>query len=193
MIENAMSDPLEPGHEPAMDRLELRLPPPEAREAALYDYLKGAGIGWTTHAHAPVFTVEDARALRGALPGTHTKNLFLEDRKSGLWLVVAREALGVDLNALAKALPAPRFSFGKPELLIEVLGIAPGSVTPFALMNDPGARVRVVFDEGLFDADPVNFHPLRNDRTTAISARDLLAFARKTGHEPRIMALPERK
>ena len=107
-------------------------------------------------------------------------------------LVVAREALRIDLNALARTLGAPRFSFGKPELLVETLGIAPGAVTPFALMNDRAGRVAAVFDEGLLAADPVNFHPLRNDRTTAISAADLVRFARDTGHPPRILALPER-
>ena len=179
--------------EPAADAPEKRLPSASAREAALYEYLTALGILWTTHAHATVFTVEEAQSLRGALAGIHTKNLFLEDRKGGLWLVVAREVLAVDLNALAKALAAPRFSFGKPELLIDVLGIAPGAVTPFALMNDKCGRVRVVFDEGLFAGAAVNFHPLRNDRTTAIAAPDLVAFAKATGHEPLIVPLPERR
>jgi Ala-tRNA(Pro) deacylase len=173
--------------------LEARLPPPEAREAALYDYLRSLGIAWTTHRHAAVFTVEEAQALRGTVPGLHTKNLFLEDRKGALWLVVAREDLPVDLNALAKQLSLPRFSFGKPERLVAVLGIAPGAVTPFALMNDREAHVTVVFDDRLFAGPPVNFHPLRNDRTTAIAGADLLAFARATGHEPVIAALPRRK
>ena len=192
MIENAMTNS-PPDSAPDPSLLEARLPPAGLREAALYDTLKALGIAWTTHAHAPVFTVEEAQALRGSLPGIHTKNLFLEDRKGGLWLVVAREELGVDLNALAKALRAPRFSFGKPERLIEVLGIAPGAVSPFALMNDAGGRVRVVFDEGLFAGGPVNFPPLRNARTTSIAAADLALFAKATGHEPLIMALPERK
>jgi Ala-tRNA(Pro) deacylase len=164
----------------------------DAREAALYAKLAALGIPWKTHAHAPVFTVEEARSLRGALPGTHTKNLFLEDRRGKLWLVVAREELRLDLNALAKALHAPRFSFGKPERLAKVLGIAPGAVTPFALMNDQAGLVTAVFDAGMLAQDPVNFHPLRNDRTAAIAAADLLRFARATGHEPLILTLPER-
>src|SRR5258708_11696771 len=109
------------------------LPSPDAREAVLKARLDALEITTRTHAHAPVFTVEEARALRGALPGTHTKNLFLEDRRGGLWLVVAREELQIDLNALSKTLAAPRFSFGKPETMIAVLRIAPGAVTPFAL------------------------------------------------------------
>lgn len=174
------------------ESLESLLPCAEAREAALYRRFTAFGITWTMHEHAPVFTVEEARGLRGALPGTHTKNLFLSDRKGGLWLVSAREDLRVDLNALARALGRPRFSFGAPELLVEVLGILPGCVSPFALMNDALARVQAVFDEGMLALDPLNFHPLRNDRTTAIRAADLIAFARATGHEPLIAALPER-
>ena len=184
-----MSDPSKPFSDP------VSLPDlafAEERENALYGLFRTLGIPWTTHSHAPVFTVEEAQALRGALPGTHTKNLFLEDRKGRLWLVVAREELSVDLNALAKQLGAPRFSFGKPDQLRRVLGVAPGAVTPFALMNDKDGLVTAVFDEEMLKRDPVNFHPLRNDRTTALRAADLLRFARATGHEPMIVPLPER-
>jgi Ala-tRNA(Pro) deacylase len=167
------------------------LPRPDQREAALMERLNALQIATRTYAHAAVFTVEEARALRGALPGTHTKNLFLEDRRGGLWLVVAREELSIDLNALAKALGCPRFSFGKPETMIAVLGIAPGAVTPFALMNDRDARVNVVFDEGM-RGDPLNFHPLRNDKTMAIALSDLLRFVAATGHEVRTLVLPQR-
>jgi len=137
--------------------------------------------------------VEEARAARvERLPGTHTKNLFLESKTGGLFLVVAREDLRLDLNALARTLGVTRFSFGRPELLIEVLGIAPGAVSPFALMNDAAHRVRAVVDEGMLERDPLNFHPLRNDRTTAIAAADLLRFMRETGHVPLVTRLPER-
>jgi Ala-tRNA(Pro) deacylase len=174
------------------ESLESLLPLPEAREAALYARFTTLGIDWMTHAHAPVFTVEEACTLRGALPGTHTKNLFLEDKKGVLWLVVAREELRIDLNLLAKALGTPRFSFGRPERLVETLGIAPGAVTPFALMNDRACRVTAIFDEAMLAADPINFHPLRNDRTTAIAATDLIRFARACAHDPLIMTLPEK-
>ena len=171
--------------------MENALPPPEVREEALAARLAGLDIAFKTHAHEPVFTVEEARALRGALPGGHTKNLFLKDKKAGLWLVVAREELRVDLNALSKALGAPRFSFGSPELLMAVLGVPPGSVTPFAILNDKDCAVRVVLDEGMLAFDPLNFHPLRNDRTTAIAPNDLLKFLRACNHEPLVMKLPE--
>src|SRR5690348_7089226 len=138
---------------PEFAALEARLPPADAREAALYARLRELAIPWYTHDHVPVFTVEEARNLRGALPGTHTKNLFLEDRRGGLWLVVAREELRVDLNGLSKALPAPRFSFGSPELLVRTLGIAPGAVTPFAVMNAPAGSLSVVLDEGMLAVD----------------------------------------
>ena len=176
----------------AAANLKLQLPSAEARETALYQRFSALGIGWRTHVHAPVFTVEEARALRGILPGTHTKNLFVQDRKGALWLISAREDLSIDLNAFAKALGRPRFSFGSPALLLDTLGIAPGAVTPFALMNDTALRVRAVFDAGMLAHAPVNFHPLRNDRTTAIAAADLIAFARASGHEPLVTDLPVR-
>lgn len=176
---------------------EAQLPSKDSREEALYARFRALGIAWTTHAHAPVFTVEEAQNLRGTLPGMHTKNLFLKDKAGGLWLVVAREELRIDLNALSKALGAPRFSFGKPELMVEMLGIAPGAVSPFTLMNDQtnngAARVTAVFDKGMMEAEILNFHPLRNDRTTAISPSDLLKFAADTGHIPRLLDLPERE
>ena len=190
MIRMAMSS--DQAESPLIAMLEARLPPANAREAALYANFNALGISWHTHTHAPVYTVEEARALRGHLPGLHSKNLFLEDRRGGLWLVVAREDLKIDLNALSKALDVPRFSFGKAELMIEVLGIAPGAVTPFALMNDHMGRVAAVLDQGLLGSEPLHFHPLRNDKTTSIKAPDLLRFLRSSGHDPRICALPER-
>jgi Ala-tRNA(Pro) deacylase len=165
---------------------------PDAREEMLYERLRALEIPWTTHSHAPVFTVEEAAALYDSQPGGHTKNLFLKDKKDGLWLVVVRDELRVDLNALSKALGSPRFSFGSAELLIETLGVEPGSVTPFAVLNDKAGKVQLVLDAGMLELQPLNFHPLRNDRTTAIAPQDLLKFVRATGHEPAIIAIPER-
>ncbi len=176
----------------AAGALSAALPPPDEREAALYSRLRALGIGWTTYEHVPVFTVEEAEQLYDAQPGCHTKNLFLKDKKDGLWLVVVRDALKVDLNALARQLGARRFSFGAAELLAATLGIEPGSVTPFSVMNDMDGKVRLVLDEGMLAIEPLNFHPLRNDRTTSVCAADLLKFVRATGHEPIIAAIPER-
>src|ERR1700742_2205326 len=133
------------------------------RMAALFARLDALGIAHKTYKHAPVFTVEEAAHLYESQPGGHTKNLFLKDRKDNLWLVVFRDALRVDMNALSKALDAPRFSFGSAELLVETLGVQPGSVTPFSIINDTANKVRVVLDEGMFAFDVLNFHPLRND------------------------------
>jgi Ala-tRNA(Pro) deacylase len=158
----------------------------------LFDRLDALGIAHNTYTHPPVFTVAEAVALRGQLPGGHCKCLFLKDKKGGLWLVVALEERRVDLKRLADALAAPRFSFGNPELLYEALGVRPGSVTPFALINDRDHRVTVVLDRAMLDRDPLNSPPLENDRTTAIAPADLLRFVKACGHEPRILDLDAR-
>ena len=150
------------------------------------------GIAHRTYTHPPVFTVAEAAALRGELPGGHCKSLFLKDKKAGLWLVVALEERAIDLNRLAQVLSAPRFSFGNAELLHEVLGVRPGSVTPFALANDSAHRVTVVLDKAMLDLDPLNYHPLENDRTTAIVPADLLRFIEACGHCPLIVDLDAR-
>jgi Ala-tRNA(Pro) deacylase len=155
----------------------------------LFARFDALGIGYKTYTHPPVFTVAEAAALRGELPGGHCKSLFLKDKKAGLWLVVALEERRIDLKRLADALGAPRFSFGNADLLYEVLGVRPGSVTPFALINDRDHRVRVVLDKAMLAHDPLNYHPLENHRTTAIAPADLLRFIASCGHTPRIVDL----
>jgi Ala-tRNA(Pro) deacylase len=146
-------------------------------------------IQTVTHRHAPMFTVEESRALRGDLPGGHCKTLFLRDKKRNPWLVVALEDRKVDLKALTKAIGADRLSFGSPDLLMEVLGVIPGAVTPFALINDGEARVKLVLDKGMLDLNPLNYHPLHNEATTAIAPGDLLRFVRAMGFDPLILDL----
>jgi len=158
----------------------------------LFARLDALGIAHQTHTHPPVFTVEEAKALRGTLPGGHCKSLFLKDRKGGLWLVVTLEECRVDLKALADALGAPRFSFGSAELLYEVLGVRPGSVTPFAAVNDLARRVTVVLQRAMLEHDPLNYHPLENDRTTAVAPGDLVRFLEAGGHPPVVADIPER-
>ena len=153
----------------------------------LFARLDALGIAHSTHSHPPVFTVPEAVALRGQLPGGHCKSLFLKDKKAGLWLVIALEQRRIDLKRLAVQLDAPRFSFGNPGLLFEALGVRPGSVTPLALVNDREQRVRVVLDRDMLECDPLNYHPLENDRTTAISPADLLRFIATCGHTPAIL------
>ena len=155
----------------------------------LFARLDALGIAHRTYAHPPVFTVAEAAALRGELPGGHCKSLFLKDKKGGLWLVIALEESRIDLKRLAGALKAPRFSFGSAELLQEVLCVTPGSVTPFALANDTAHRITVVLDQDMLAHDPLNYHPLENDRTTAIASSDLLRFIAANGHRPRIVDL----
>ena len=155
----------------------------------LFAHLDRLSIEVRTHRHPPVHTVEEAKRLRGDLPGAHCKNLLLRDHKRVLWLVVAREDRTVDLKALREPLGCGRLSFAKPDVLMETLGVEPGSVTPFAVINDSEGRVNVALDRGLIDGALVNFHPLTNDATTAISPDGLLAFLRDTGHEPRLIDL----
>ena len=155
----------------------------------LFARLEALRIAQRTYSHPPVFTVAEAAALRGQLPGGHCKSLFLKDKKAGLWLVVALEERRIDLKLLAETLGAPRFSFGSAELLYEVLGSKPGSVTPFALVNDTAHRVEIVLDQAMLGHDPLNYHPLDNTRTTAIAPADLLRFIAWCGHRPRIVDL----
>ena len=153
----------------------------------LFAFLDGLGIGHKTVTHPPVFTVEEARALRGQLPGGHTKNLFLRDKKHALYLVVACEDALIDLKGLHRRLGATgRFSFGAADLMREVLGVEPGSVTPFAALNDTEERITVVLDADMMDHALLNYHPLTNTMTTAISRDDLVKFLEATGHPPRI-------
>ncbi len=158
-----------------------------ATEADLMARLIELDIQTVTHRHAPMFTVEESRALRGDLPGGHCKILFLRDKKRNPWLVVALEDRVIDLKALTKAIGAKPLSFGSGVLLWDVLGVTPGAVTPFALINDSDARVRVVLDKGMLDLDPLNYHPLHNEATTAIAPGDLVRFVRAMGFEPLIV------
>ncbi len=157
---------------------------PPATPDDLFAYFDTLGVAHVTHQHRPIFTVEEGADLKAALPGGHSKNLFLKDKKGGLWLLSALGESAIDLNAVSKLLGVPRFSFGNAELLLQHLGVTPGSVTLFALINDPDRRVTLILDEGFFAHDPVNFHPLRNDATTAISPGDMLKFVRALGREP---------
>ncbi|HMR30335.1 MAG TPA: prolyl-tRNA synthetase associated domain-containing protein [Geminicoccaceae bacterium] len=151
--------------------------------------LDALGIAAETFHHPAVFTVEESLRHTAHLPGAHVKNLFLKDKKAKLWLVTCRHDLRVDLNALSRRLGAARFSFGRPELLMAVLGVEPGSVTPLALVNDTDLEVQAVLDEALLSHDRVNCHPLRNTASTALGSADLVRFLRSTGHEPVISAI----
>ena len=162
-----------------------------AGRTELLKRLEDLGIETTTREHPALFTVEQSRELRGEIPGAHSKNLFLKDKKGRVFLLVAEESTPIDMKGLHRLLGSARLSFGKPELLEDVLGVIPGAVTPFGVINDTEKRVSVVLDETLMQHDILNFHPLENTATTAIGNEDLLIFLKDTGHEPKIMNLSE--
>ncbi len=158
----------------------------------LFALLDRLGIAHATVAHEPVHRVSESRDLKAGIPGGHSKNLFLKDKRGRLFLVVAEAEARIDLKRLHGPLGATgRLSFGSPDLLYERLGVRPGSVTPFGLVNDRDGTVAVILDAGLMSHDPVNFHPLHNGATTAVAPGDLIRFLEATGHTPRVMALPE--
>jgi Ala-tRNA(Pro) deacylase len=157
-------------------------------ETELFTFLAGLGIEVTTTRHPPLFTVADSQVLRGEIAGGHTKNLFLKDKKDRFFLVTVGEEAVVDLKQIHHLIGASgRVSFGKPEMLMELLGVVPGAVTVFGLINDTGRHVTVVLDAALMDNEIVNAHPLTNEATTSIAAADLLGFIRATGHEPAVL------
>ncbi len=154
-------------------------------ERPLQERLAALGIDSRTHRHPPLNTVEESKALRGQLPGGHIKNLFLRDKKRNMWLVTVPEDRAVDLKALRHVLGAKgTLSFGSAELLAEALGVAPGAVTPFAVMNDREGSVTMALDRAVLAHDPVNAHPLHNQATMALSPGDLLRFLSACDHPP---------
>ena len=160
-----------------------------ATRADLFARFAELGIETQTVDHEPVFTVAESEKLERNLAGGHTKNLFLKDAKGKQFLVTAESHSQVNLKSLHKILGCARLSFGKPELLLEVLGVTPGSVTALALINDRDRQVTFVLDEKLMAFDTINCHPLENTATTNIARDDLLRFIRACGHEPRIVGL----
>jgi Ala-tRNA(Pro) deacylase len=157
----------------------------------LFQRLHDLGIETSTKSHAPVFTVEEARKVHDGIPGGHCKNLFCKDEKGDLWLIVCLEDARVDLKAAPAKIGSRRLSFGKPDLLMEVLGLEPGSVTPFGLINDKAVRTNVILDAQMMAMDVLNFHPLRNDATTSIKAADLVIFIKSCGHALRVVAVAD--
>lgn len=158
----------------------------------LLDRLDALGIAHRTVEHEAVFTVEQSKALQGEAPGVHIKNLFLRDRRETMFLVVAQQDRPIDLKALGEKLGVGKLSFGSAERLMKYLGVMPGSVTPFSAINDTAGQVTVCLDRAILDGGDIHCHPLVNTMTTALRADDLLRFLRSTGHEPRLIDIPER-
>ena len=154
----------------------------------LFQFLDGLGIAHATREHAPVFTVAESVALRDEIPGGHTKNLFVKDKKDNYFLMTVEEHAAVDLKTVHTIIgAASRVSFGKPEKLMEYLGVIPGAVTAFGVINDVEGKVKIIVDEDLMAFETINCHPLRNDATTSIGAKDLLRFIEATGHAPLVL------
>jgi len=160
-----------------------------AARQQLFARLAELAIETRTIEHEAVFTVAQSSRLERELPGGHTKNLFLKDKKGALFLVVALGHAHIDLKSLHRTLGCDRLSFGKPELLMEVLGVPAGSVTPFALINDTARCVTVILDADMMLHEQLNFHPLENTASINIRREDLLTFIRACGHEPRVVAV----
>ena len=160
-----------------------------ASRADLFALLDRLGIATVTAAHPPLFTVEESQALRGSIPGGHTKNLFLKDKKDQVFLVVAEEDTAIDMKSLHKVIGSARLSFGRPELLLELLGVIPGAVTPFGVLNDTAGRVAVILEVALLRHEKLNFHPLENVATTTIGRDDFLKFLSHVGHQPAVLAV----
>lgn len=156
----------------------------------LFAFLADLDIAVKTVNHPPLFTVADSQSLRGEIDGGHTKNLFLKDKKDNFFLLTVEEDAVVDLKSIHGLIGAAgRVSFGKPERLMELLGVTPGSVTVFGAINDTEGRVKIILDEKLMEHDLINVHPLTNEATTTIARDDLMRFLKATGHQPSILKL----
>ncbi len=165
---------------------------PRLTPEALLARLAALGIEARTVEHPATFTVAESAPIKAAIPGAHSKNLFVKDKKGRFFLVVARDETRIDLKRLHETIGASgRLSFGSADQLRDMLGVEPGSVTPFAVANDAERRVSVVLDAALMAHERVNFHPLVNTMTTGLHRDDLMRFLADTGHEPRVLALPE--
>lgn len=162
--------------------------------ADLLARLRDLGLETQTRDHRAVFTVAESADVKASIPGGHSKNLFLKDKKGRVFLVTAEGDAAIDLKAISDKIGASgRVSFGKPELLMELLGLKPGSVTPFGIVNDSEGRVTVVLDAPMMKHEILNFHPLENTATTSIRREDLVRFLEACGHPPLIVTVSDGK
>ena len=155
----------------------------------LFERLATLRIESQTKDHPPIMTVDDGHEFWQDIPGVHCKNLFFKDAKGVYWLVVAPIDRTIDVKGLPSRMGSKRLSFARAERLKEVLGVEPGSVTPFALINDDVQKVNVVLDKAMMSQETLNFHPLENTATTSICAADLLTFIDSCGHQPKVVEL----
>ncbi|MBU8910588.1 MAG: prolyl-tRNA synthetase associated domain-containing protein [Desulfobacterales bacterium] len=155
----------------------------------LLNVLTEIGVGYTNHEHPAVYTVEEADLHHEGIDGVHSKNLFFKDKKKKLFLVVTLSDKPIKIKEVAKKIGAKSPSFGKPDLLAEVLGVIPGAVTPFAVINDKNHAVKVILDEEMMKNELLNFHPLENTATTTITSKDLVKFMEHCNQEVEIIRL----
>ena len=149
----------------------------------LISILNDNGFDYFVEEHAPLFTVEDSKSLRGQIEGAHSKNLFLKDAKANFFLISIEESASIDLKKTMQQIQSKKLSFAKPEYLQDILGIEPGSVSPFALLNDTKKQVKFYLDRSFLDSETVNFHPLINTATVNISPQNLIELIEKY-HNP---------
>lgn len=155
----------------------------------LFEILKNLGISYELHHHAPIFTVEEGEHLKVSIPGIHCRNLFVRDKKEEMFLVVAANETRIDMKKLSNVLGCGRLSFGSPDRLWRHLGIRPGSVCPFCIINDTDKKVRIMLDKQMMQAQRMNVHPLDNAMTVGLSPADLIRFIEHVGHKPEIVDL----
>jgi len=155
--------------------------------------LEELGIAYTLHHHQAVFTVAESDKVDAQIDGTHCRNLFLRDKKKKNFLLVLQNATDVDIKKLPAIIKSYRLSFGSSERLWEYLGVRPGSVCPFAIMNDTNHQVKILLDKSMMETNIVNYHPLLNTMTIGLKPTDLLKFIETTGHEAHIVDLSDAK
>jgi Ala-tRNA(Pro) deacylase len=155
----------------------------------LLRFVEEIGIDYTLHEHAPVFTAEEALSVVGHIPGVHCKNLFLKDKADALWLVTLPDEKRADLKSLPEKIGSKQLSFGNAALLTETLGVAPGSVTPLALVNDKDERVQPVLDRWMMEQELIHLHPMVNTATISLRTRDLTRFLDALGRKPLLAEL----
>ena len=160
---------------------------------SLMENLKSIGVDFTLHHHEAVFTVEESEKLDSEIPGTHCRNLFLRDKKKKNFLVVLQNGTEVDMKKLPPVIGSDRLSFGSADRLWEYLGVRPGSVCPFAVVNDTDQQVKILLDKSMMETDVVNYHPLLNTMTVSLKPADLVKYIETTGHEAHIVDLSPAK
>ena len=159
-------------------------------EAGLREDLTALAIPFEQDEHEAVFTVEESRGVKKAIPGEHTKNLFLKDAGGAFWLVTVPAEMRVDLKALPQAIGCKRVSFGKPDDMERLLGLTPGSVTPLGAINAAPGSITIVLDASLAQSERINVHPLRNTATIGLSGADCLRLLEHWGHAPQVADIP---